>query len=153
MKRDFLKNLDLGDGARLPDTAIDAIMAEYGKTVNPLKESVTAMTKEREELQGKLTDAQKQLTDTQGLQAQIQALQSEKTIREVRDKVSAETGIPTNLLTGETEESCTQQAKALLEWQGKQPKYPAGNDGGESPAASSGATRDQFADWFRETVG
>jgi len=30
MKRDFLRDLDLGNGARLPDAAIEAIMAEHG---------------------------------------------------------------------------------------------------------------------------
>ncbi len=51
MKRDFLKNLDLGEGARLPDAAIDAIMAEHGKTVNPLQETITGLTGEKDTLQ------------------------------------------------------------------------------------------------------
>ena len=48
MKRDFLKNLDLGDGAKLPDAAIDAIMAEHGKTVNPLQDTINTLTGERD---------------------------------------------------------------------------------------------------------
>ena len=30
MKREFLEGLDLGEGAKLPKSAIDAIMAENG---------------------------------------------------------------------------------------------------------------------------
>ena len=33
MNRDFLRNLDLGEGAHLPDAAIESIMAKHGKTI------------------------------------------------------------------------------------------------------------------------
>ncbi len=36
MKREFLEGLDLGDGAKLPKKAVEAIMAEHGKTLNQL---------------------------------------------------------------------------------------------------------------------
>lgn len=159
MKRDFLKNLDLGEGARLPDAAIDAIMAEHGKTVNPLQETITGLTGERDSLQTQLTEAQQRLssaqdwekkynTDTQTLQGQITALQKDIDTRNARDKVSADTGVPASLLTGETEEACKAQADAILKWHGDQPKYPgSAGVGGEPEASGGGATRDQFADW------
>lgn len=149
MKRDFLKNLDLGDGAKLPDAAIDAIMAEHGKTVNPLQETINTLTGERDGLQTQLADAQNLLstaqgweqkynTDTQALQGQIAALQKDINTRNARDKVSADTGVPANLLTGDTEESCKAQADAILAWRGAQPKYPSTKDGGEPPAGGGG---------------
>lgn len=50
MEREFLKNLDLGNGARLSKDVIDAIMAEHGKTVNPLLKQVNDLIKERDGL-------------------------------------------------------------------------------------------------------
>lgn len=163
MKRDFLRNLDLGDGARLPDAAIDAIMTEHGKTVTPLHDSITALTGERDTLQTQLTDIQTQLseaqgwetkynTDTQALQAQLTALQNDINIRNARDKVSAATGVPASLLTGETEKDCKAQADAILKWHGTQPKYPGGSDGGEKHPPAGGTTREQFADWAKSAM-
>lgn len=163
MKRDFLRNLDLGDGARLPDAAIDAIMTEYGKDVTPLQESVNALTQERDGLQTQLTEAQSKLgkaqdwetkynEDTQALQSQLDALQNNINIRDARDRVSAETGVPARLLTGQTEEDCKTQADAILQWHGAQPKYPSGKDGGEGHDFSGGATRDQFAQWAESAL-
>ena len=49
MEREFLKNLDLGNGVRLSKDVIDAIMAEYGKTVTPLRKQVTDLTQDRDD--------------------------------------------------------------------------------------------------------
>lgn len=54
MKRDFLKSLDLGEGATLPDSAVEAIMAEYGKTKQQQDQTIQT-------LQGQLTEANKKL--------------------------------------------------------------------------------------------
>lgn len=146
MKRDFLKELDLGEGARLSDAAIEAIMTEYGRTTGPIKDSVTALTQERDALRAQLADVQnweeKYNTDTQALQGQVHALQKSIDTRNARDKVSASTGVPANLLTGDTEEACKAQADAILAWKNDQPKYPESGDGGEPlppPGASGGA--------------
>ncbi len=96
MKRDFLKGLDLGDGARLPDAAIEAIMAEYGKGKGALEAQINTLTNERDGLREQLGTANETIrsykdmdidgikkaaadweakyqTDTQALQAQIDA--------------------------------------------------------------------------------
>jgi hypothetical protein len=57
MKREFLENLDLGDGAKLSKETIDAIMAENGKDINTLKEEITTITTARDGLQRQLDDA------------------------------------------------------------------------------------------------
>ena len=58
MEREFLKNLDLGGGARLSKDVIDAIMAEHGKTVNPLRKQVDDLTKERDGLKDRAEAAE-----------------------------------------------------------------------------------------------
>lgn len=57
MKRDFLKGLDLGNGAVLPDEAVEAIMAEYGKAESKLKANIQSLTTERDGLQTQLSEA------------------------------------------------------------------------------------------------
>lgn len=72
MKRDFLKNLDLGDGAKLSDAAVEAIMAEYGKSKTQFETQIGTLKSQLTEANGKLEgydpgwkqkaeDAQKQL--------------------------------------------------------------------------------------------
>ena len=63
------------------------------------------------------------------LQQQLDALNSANTLREVRAKVSAATGVPADLLSGDTEEVCTTQAQAILKF--AKPGYPNVRDGGE----------------------
>ena len=145
MKRDFLKNLDLGEGAHLPDAAIDAIMAEYGKSTAPMKD----LTAENAKLKAQLAEAQewesRYNSETPALAGQLAALQKDIDARNARDKVAAETGVPAGLLTAETEEACRAQADALNKWRGPAQNYPTLSDGGETLPASRGETRDQFA--------
>lgn len=93
------------------------------------------------------TDLQKALDKAARLQSELDGLMKSNAARDARDKVSAETGIPASLLTGETEEACKAQAEAILKWHGDKPKYPSTNDGGEKHTPSGGSTRDQFAEW------
>ena len=127
MKREFLEGLDLGEGRKLTKEAVDAIMAENGKDIEAKNSAIATLTGERDRLQTQLTDAQGQLTaaqewetkyntDTQALQSQLSALQTDINTRNARDKVSAETGVPAGLLTGETEEACKAQAQGLLDF-------------------------------------
>ena len=57
MKRDFLKNLDLGNGAHLSDDLVEQIMAEAGKTKTEMQNTITSLTTERDGLQSQLSDA------------------------------------------------------------------------------------------------
>lgn len=41
MKREFLEGLDLGEGAKLPKSAIDAIMAENGRDIEAKNNQIT----------------------------------------------------------------------------------------------------------------
>ena len=81
------------------------------------------------------------------LEAELKQMKKAESIREMRAKVSQETGIPANLLTGETEEDCQAQAEAIKAF-AKPSGYPAVRDAGEVANTSKGTTAQQFAEWF-----
>ena len=85
------------------------------------------------------------------LQKQVDELTAANTLRQLHSKVALETGVPAELLTGETEEACQTQAAAILKF--AKPGYPAVKDNGEPVRThSSSSTRDQFAEWFEQTA-
>lgn len=57
MKREFLEGLDLGEGAKLPKSAIDAIMAENGRDIEAKNNQITTLTTERDGLKTQLDTA------------------------------------------------------------------------------------------------
>jgi len=69
----------------------------------------------------------------------------------VREKVSGEKKVPASLLTGETEETCTAQADAILAF-AKSGSYPNVPDGGEANPTNTLATRDKFANWAKDNL-
>lgn len=99
--------------------------------------------------EGDLKKAQEQAAQ---YKAQVDAYQKEISVRNAREKVASDMGVPVGLLTGETEEDCKAQAEGLLAWRGQQPNYPNLKDAGESHNIPAGKPRDQFANWFRENM-
>lgn len=79
------------------------------------------------------------------------SLKAAAQVRDIRDRVAAEKGIPASLLTGDTEDACRAQAEQLMAWKGQTPAYPETGDGGAPGKFSGGSTRDQFASWFQES--
>ena len=63
--------------------------------------------------------------------AQLDALTTANAQRDMRARVAAATGVPVELLTGDTEEACTAQAQAALKF--AKPGYPVVRDGGAIP--------------------
>lgn len=61
MKREFLEGLDLGEGVKLPKSAVDAIMAENGKDIEAAKAPIATLTTEKEGLQTRLEEANRKL--------------------------------------------------------------------------------------------
>lgn len=97
------------------------------------------------------SELQKANERAEGLQKELDALKSAQMIREIRDKVSSETGVPANLLTGGTEEECRAQADSIKAF--AQPKaYPNVKDAGEANYTTKAATRDKFAEWFNNNT-
>lgn len=86
------------------------------------------------------------------LQKQLDAMLKADSVRKIREQVSTTTGVPANLLTGETEDDCKAQAEAIMSF-AKPTGYPYIRDAGEVRNIKSGSTREQFADWFKTING
>lgn len=97
------------------------------------------------------TELQKANERADGLQAELDKLKNENAVRDLRTKVANETGVPVNCLTGNTEEECRAQAKAIAEF-AKPSAYPKVRDGGEVQHTTGGANRDKFKDWFEANI-
>lgn len=83
------------------------------------------------------------------LEAELNGLKKQAEIRAIREKVAKESGIPAesmSLLTGETEEACLEQAKAILSIAvpGNYPHIP---DAGEIQTTNKASARDAFKEW------
>lgn len=77
------------------------------------------------------TELQKETDRANALQAKLDAMNKATELRNIREKVSKDTGVPTDLLSGDTEEACSDQAKAILAF-AKTGNYPKVKDGGEA---------------------
>ena len=97
------------------------------------------------------TELQKATEKATALEAELSTLKKNEEIRLLRDKVAKENGIPAELLSGNTEEECTNQAKALIAFKGSNSGYPTIRDGGEVQNTNKGTARQQFADWANQT--
>lgn len=80
MKREFLENLDLGNGVKLSKEAIDAIMAENGKDIEAEKAKTTSKIGELEKANQTIRDLQETIKKYDGkdpakLEADLAALQ------------------------------------------------------------------------------
>ena len=94
------------------------------------------------------TELQKAVEKANGLQSELDALKNATKLRDLRDEVSKEKGVPANLLTGTTKEECEAQAEEIISFAAQRPGYPAVPDGGEPTVSVKRATRDQFAEWL-----
>ena len=97
------------------------------------------------------SELQKANEKASALQAKVDAMTKAEKIREIREQVSEKTGVPASILSGEDEESCRQQAEAILKF-ARPDAYPSVKDGGEVHHLPEKKTRDQFADWFSKTL-
>ena len=64
------------------------------------------------------------------LETELNGLKQAEEIRAMREKISAEKGVPASLLTGTSEEACAEQAESILSF-AKGHSYPTVKDGGE----------------------
>lgn len=91
------------------------------------------------------SELQKASEKVASLEAKLASMEKSEEIRTIRDKVSAESGVPVNLLTADTEEACIEQANAIKEY--ATPNYPTVKDAGEVKGTSKVDTRTQYAEW------
>ena len=132
------------------DEQIKTIMDLNGADINKakgeledLRAQLAAATDGKE-----LQEARDQISQ---LQHDLDAMKNAEAIRLTREKVAADMKIPASLLTGDTEEACAAQAKAILDF-AKPKGYPVLPDGGSPKAPASSATRDKFAAWASENL-
>ena len=97
------------------------------------------------------SELQKATDQAAALKSELDALKKENALREIRENVAKEKGVPASLLTGDSEEACKAQADAILAF-AKPSGYPNLPDGGEVHAPKSTATRDQFAVWAASQI-
>ena len=97
------------------------------------------------------TELQKATERAEKLESELTQLRRAEEIRQIRDKVASTTGVPATLLSGETEESCIEQAKAIMDFKSSN-GYPTVKDAGEIQNTVKGSTRQQFADWANEAL-
>lgn len=108
-----------------------------------LKEKAARLDKIEEENKTELERATERAV---ALQGELDTIKKENELRAIREKVANETGVPAHLITGTTEEECTEIAKAISEY-ARPSGYPNVRDGGEVHQVTKRATRDQFAEW------
>lgn len=95
------------------------------------------------------TELQKAQERAEKLEAKLKGIEAEQEVRAIKEKVSTETGVPINLLTGTTEEDCKTQADAILGF-AKVAGYPTIRDGGEPQRLSKNSARDDFKNWANQ---
>ena len=135
------------------DKIMDINGADIGKAkgdLDSVTSQLTAARAELEALKAKSPDAdlQQKLKDATD---ELNALKQANSLREIREKVSKEIGVPASLLTGATEEECKTQAQAIKDY-AKPQGYPSVPDNGEVHTTSAPATRDKFAEWLNESL-
>lgn len=134
---------------------VNKLMDINGGDINRAKADTEALRNQLATMQTELSALKAKPADNSAeelkrVQNELDGLKASNALRDLREKVSKETGVPSNLLTAETEEACKAQADAIKEY--AKPSYPPLPDGGEVHGAGTSATRDKFADWFNETM-
>ena len=99
------------------------------------------------------SELQKAIERGDALQRELESLKTANSLREMRETVAAETGVPAALLTAETEEECRKQAAAALEFAKPRSGYPQVRDAGEPKNDHKGTPKQQFADWANQVFG
>ena len=113
-----------------------------------LKEKATRLDEIEE---ASKTELQKATERAERLESELTQMKKAEEIRQIRDKVATTTGVPASLLSGETEDACTEQAKAILSFKSSS-SYPVIKDGGEIQKTVEGSTRQQFAEWAEQAL-
>ncbi len=134
---------------------IDSLMAINGADIqhaksgaDDLRNQLATANTELETLRASAAELER----LKGVETELNDLKAANTLREMREKVSRETGVPAHLLTGDTEEDCTAWANSLKEY-AKPSAYPNVPNGGEPGGSGGGGaptTADQFAEWSEQ---
>lgn len=98
------------------------------------------------------SELQKAKEKSAKLQAKLDSMEKHEKLVAMRTKVSKDVGVPAELLTGEDEETCKEQAEAIMKF-AKGSRYPGvKEEKHESKQAGSSASNATDGD-FRELAG
>ena len=92
------------------------------------------------------TELQKATERAEKAESELTQMKQASEIKAMREKVASETGVPVNLITGSTEDECTEQANAIKAF-AVPSGYPSVKDGGEPQTMSKQSARDEFSAW------
>ena len=151
-----VKATEITEEKTFTQAEVDAIVGDRLKRdrqkyadYDALKEKAEKYDKLEEENKSEL---QRAVERANAAQTELDALKSANAIRDIRDKVAEETGLPVSLLTATTEEDCKAQAQAILDY-AKPTGYPQVKDGGEVSRTGKMTTKQQFAEWASKAFG
>lgn len=136
---------------------LDAILKDRldreSKKYADYEELKTKATAYDEAQEAAKSDLQKAQELAEKYRIELDGLKKAEGVREIRDKVAKETGVPASMLTFDTEAECTEQARGILAF--AQPKkYPSIPDRGEvKHSGAAGSNAEKFAEWFNQSVG
>ena len=95
------------------------------------------------------SELQKATERATALETELNTLKRAAEIRDIRDQVAKETGVPATLLTADTEEACKEQAEAIKAFAQPSSGYPVINDAGEVTKKMNGTPQNSFSEWFK----
>lgn len=136
------KTFTQADLDRIVQERVNRERAKY-EGFEELKAKAQKFDEQEEANKTELQKAQERATE---LEEKLKKREHEDSIREMKKKVADEMKIPADLLTGETEEACMEQAKAIMSFATSQ-GYPSVKDGGESNPSTKKTARDSFKEW------
>ncbi len=131
----------------------DEVNGFFNKRYSELMSKVDAYKEKAEKYdqmeEANKTELQKATERAEQLESELTKLKNEAALKDIRNKVAKDSGVPAELLTGSTEEACKEQANAILSF-AKPKDYPNLKDGGEVNNVGKPSTRQQFAEWTKE---
>lgn len=99
------------------------------------------------------SELQKATEQAAALKSELDGLKKANQLREIRENVAKEKGVPSNLLTADSEEACKAQADAILAFaKTGAAGYPKLKDAGEHNTPSTATTRDKFAEFAAQII-
>jgi hypothetical protein len=122
------------EGRTFTQEEVNSLLARERKSTEAKYSDYVEKAKKFDEFEeSQKTELQKANERAEKLQAELDARTKADAVREMKQKVSNELGVPVNLLTGDTEEACRIQAQNIQQY-AKSVGYPSVPDGGETKA-------------------
>lgn len=131
---------------------VDRIVSERLKRDRETRADYEALKEKAAKLdqleEAQKTELQKATDRADALEKELKEIKKAGEVRNMREKVASDTGVPATLLTGDTEEACREQAENIKAY--AKPGYPQVKDAGEVQNMKGHTTRDAFAAWLND---